>query len=771
MILIMSRIITVKRSIVFSIILVAFTFFFVNYNYLFSVFAGCCDTLSGFWYDGCCYNGGTECCTVGDAEGCDEIIPCENCGDDDDDDEEECIECDLGNCPAPLTNTGDDQYKLANYRSCERSGSCPGTEYGDCFEPSDGRAIPSASLEIYPDTSPTSLGFSSSTHTGKVNVVNGDKVNEPIRMVATFSDGNGADDIEAGYVWLKTDATAPNTPQYIDTSASTTGKTYTLNSFGFMMHKEGGSWNPYVIRQEGAYYKWVRSSYNGNVFSIYGPSSTTIARVQITNFSQSGNTVTMDFNLFFNDNSTLVQNGSYNVFVMANDVFGFTPYDNYPPEIIRDYWNPDQIRDYGAWTDSGKNWNVDLEEPVSNSFNVSILNETQIVVSWNVNDNQNIYGIVGNIYASSAIDTPSPISFVEHSGLTLNPSFTLQHETGSEVYGHLTNGFAFKKINIGSTNFTDSITIDTGNNRGGSLIIYLTIIDYGGNVAGANTTFDLKDWMISRGGFVYSSDGIAFDVKDLASGLWTSTASLNSIGFLSQRGDLSTELFHDNKIVGTNPLLHSDINKSYYLNHSIGIISDSESMYSALLGPFKKKVLKLEKKESVTSTTLSGSLCTSGDCTRTFYKLPTVDGENLTVSSGFNCNGYGIFFVSGDLTITPDIVNSNYQKDACIFVVKGNVDILPGNNKPGTEYDVLNAYIISDGSINIRPDSEGLIVKGGLVGMGNDTIHMNRYWDLSKKNSFPALVVLNHPKYGIFSKESIGNVVKLVKTEVGYKPY
>lgn len=766
-----------------SIVLLAI-FFSQNTN----AWEGCCspsagDSFHGYWFSGCCYDGGDECCTVDDAEdsGCNEIIPCTGpgCdpGDPGDDPSYECNDCDYGNCPSPLQNTGEEEYKLPNYRSCQKTGDCDDWMYGDCYEDDNsdipGRETPTASLVVNPNGTPTSLGFTSSTYTGKV-ALNGDKVNEPINLIATFTDQNGANDIEAGYVWLKTDSVAPNTPEYYDPWFSTTGKTFTTNSFGFMMHKESGTWNPYVIRQDGSYYTWVRSTYSGNDFYIYGPSSTPITKVHINSVSPSGNSVTMDFTLYFNETTDLVQNGKYNIFVMANDVFGFTPYDNYAHEInIEDYWNQNQIRDYLNWSEDNDDWNIDLEKPTVNNLEVSVYGTsgTKLLVSWTVHDTQRLSTLVGNVYASEGIESPTPITF-ETPGFTINPSYIFQHQPAEELPGHLTNGFAFKKTNLNTTDSTDSMVIDIGTNRGGSLIIYLTVFDYGGNIQGGDSEsyeiYDLKDWMISRGGLVYSSSGIGFDTKSLSAGLWIATI-LNNVGLLSDKADISTEMFSDIRSVSSNPLINASKNSSYYINN----VSVLEPMfYADLLKSFNNKLSTISNITPVVSSTLSDELCSSGDCnSKIFYKIPASDNENLTVSADFNCNSRGIFFVSGNLNITPNLMNTNNQKDACIFVVKGNVNIKAGTNKPGMGYDEINAFIITDNRIIIEPEIEGILVKGGLIGYGNDTILMQRYWDLLHKSEFPALAVVGHSKYGIFSKEVIGNIFNIVKTEVGYKPY
>src|SRR5690606_32767227 len=127
--------------------------------------------------------------------------------------------CNLDDCTTPLINKGLDDYELANYRSCPKFGSCAGTKYGSCYEvPS---AQPTSSLVVLPDSAAiTSLGCTSSTHTGS-------EINNPIRMRSRHIDPDSSD-IEALYIWLKTETAIPGTPLYIDINSDSgqTGKTY-----------------------------------------------------------------------------------------------------------------------------------------------------------------------------------------------------------------------------------------------------------------------------------------------------------------------------------------------------------------------------------------------------------------------------------------------------------------------------------------------------------------------------------------------------------------
>ena len=181
-------------------------------------------------------------------------------------------------------------------------------KYGDCYE--NPNAFPSSDIDTYPVAGETTtLGCQSSTYSGT-------EINNPINMIATFDDADGASDIEAISVWLKTDTAIPNTPQYIDSSeGSTNAQTFTKNSWGFMMHKEGTSWIPYIPKLAD---EWVRASYSSNRFAIKGPGSNNMLYVEINSVNSAGNRVTLNFDLDFRNISYQIRlNCNYNLFTIG----------------------------------------------------------------------------------------------------------------------------------------------------------------------------------------------------------------------------------------------------------------------------------------------------------------------------------------------------------------------------------------------------------------------------------------------------------------------
>ncbi|MDY0096987.1 MAG: hypothetical protein RBS01_01380 [Candidatus Dojkabacteria bacterium] len=760
-----------------------------------SAWEGCCKPSTSTEYSGiydtvtdCCYSyeDNDECCTAGDADesGCNTIIPCPSCdddddGDDDDDDDEVCNRCTLKECPnPPLSDNGEEIYKFKDFYSCQDSGTCTDWHYRDCFEQPSNK--PTVSLTVYPNSLKTTYGFVSTTHTGAGK--GDDSVNEPIRMIGRYTDSS-AGEIEALYVWFSNTATMPTTPKYVDLNGDSgqAAKTASKTQYGFMMHKEGTSWKPYVpsIVGSSAGDKWVKAPYSGNQFSIKGPDGQTMVNVTILGVRTEGSSIVLEFNVSFNTVNP-VQDGIYNIFMMGNDVFGFTPYDNYDayPEVknkIGDYWAPELIRYFDQWIDSNRDWNIDLNAPSFSNFDVSVSGKTKLEFTWDIRDNLALYGIVGNLYIDDNFKNVQPFTTTVLSGGTVNvTSPYTPHTIESSKVGHLETDYLFKIL---GTDGTGTASIDVGSNREGFIYLYVTGFDRGGNVtASSYLSFDLRDWMATQGGLLYSKDGIDVTsrvLEDAYLSLWNPISYIRN--FDEKTSDISSELVGD--LLPVDPLApkKSTETESYMVRPYR--VKDISSYYSLLKNAFERKEKSINTSQLPQGTSLLTGLLVTNSSTN----IRVLDRTgNLTVgtpATPFTCNGKGIFFVSGNLTINGSILNSNANKDACIFVVRGEVIVMPGAHVSGLsqiQYDPINAYILTDKGFTINeetatfPTTDGLYVGGGIHSL--EGVTLNRYLKLADRLLFPAFVVDHHSKYGIFAGELFGTQVNLQKVEVGLKP-
>ncbi len=765
----------------------------------------CCDsTPSGWWSGECCYSSteSKSCCSVNDVlPGCG-IIPCPGCDPDDPDDPDDpppppCNRCTLKKCSAPVSSTVN-IWVLKNLYSCTDSGGCsaPTTHYRTCYEiPSD---QPLGSLVIYPEDVPTSLGFVSDTHTGAglKSVTIDDSVNNPIRMVATYTDSTSAE-IEALYVWFKLGTETPNTPRYIDldnSSSSQVRQTPSKEEFGFLMHKESGVWKAYVpgINGDGndSGDRWLKAT-SDTEFYIYGPGGKKMVKININSIQASGNSIVLDFNASFNNFEVSVKDGEYTPFLQGNDTFGFTPYDNYTDKTIktavRKIYGKEQIRLYKEWKDSGKKWNIDLTKPSVSSVVITVVEtkKTEIILNWSIDENISLKYVVVNATYLPGFKNVKPIRVIGFTGGgSITPSLPFSYtllEEGSIKTGHLVNNYLVK---ITGDNRSGSLAIDVGDNGQGILNLSVTAFDQGGNVGLLGDKLDFRDWMITQGGLFYAN---AVDVPirqfTAAPGSWLTKDYLNRIDY--RYSDLSTELVG----IKNHGILESPVKSSVTHSYMIRpyLVKDVDGYYSTLKGLFDRRKSSINNLKPISGSSISGSLTSKYGVLDN--QIAYLNSSSLSVASNFVCDGLAVFFVSGNLNIDGRIKNGNdtFNKDACIFVVGGDVKISQGikasnplisNPSEGIvmEYDEVNAYILADGGINIEKESvspvfDGLYVNGGLHTLKSEGLEVNRNLKLEDRLKYPVLIVDHHSKYGVLARTLFGGSLLIQKTEVGVKPY
>jgi hypothetical protein len=391
-----------------------------------------------------------------------------------------------------------------------------------------------------------------------------------------------------------------------------------------------------------------------------------------------------------------------------------------------------------------------------------------------------LYAVVANAYISDGVDPQdtSPISEISLTSLgtkTLATTpFTLQNlPTDQNLLGNLNSGYLAKSVGINTNSDSEFVRVNTQSNREGSLVVYATAFDRACNFGSSYESYDLEDWLITYGGLVYSENGIDFTVKNVDdSTMWDSYPFLRKI--TPQRADLTSELFAGNASVSStilNKLVRTTELSSYAVNPFRGY--KPVNFYIDLKSTFERRESGITGVQRIPNTpSLVASLSDYG--TGEVNVLDRIG--NLTVGNNnvFNCDGRGIFFVSGDLTIQNGITNSNINRDACIFVVGGNLIIKNGLNTSSPTsigYDEINGYFLVDGNVTINadPSYDGLYINGGIQSKGG--IIMNRYLGINNRNTYPAIVVDHHSKYGFFSSTLLGNPIDMAKTEVGFKPY
>ena len=149
--------------------------------------------------------------------------------------------------------------------------------------------------------------------------------------------------------------------------------------------------------------------------------------------------------------------------------------------------------------------------------------------------------------------------------------------------------------------------------------------------------------------------------------------------------------------------------------------------------------------------------------------------RSITLTANSLCDRKALVIVDGDLTIRPNMTNSD-PSNACIILASGNIVIEEGGPRDDSGdfgYDNINAFLIAGGEIIINSDSnnDGLIIEGGLAAFGPTGIVNERQIEATNRNTYPVLAVNNNAKYGLLSKTLFGSQIDIFKVEVGFKPY
>ncbi len=715
-----------------------------------------------------------------------------------------CTSCSLPNCPAPLSNTAtvaSPNMILSSFRSC--TNNCSVATTGDCFEvptaqPTESIVINYDALNVY--------NFNSTNHSGIPGTVAGD-LNDPISMIATYTDTNGAADVEAVSVWFRNVANTgePQTPLWISTTA--TPQAPSTDSWGFLMHREGTNWVPYTPSWNVSPQVWTRAIYTVTpsgviTFMISGPSRGNMVEVTITSpISSVGNIVTMPFRFRFSGTNITenVSEISYRILLMGLDKFSFTPSDNYSFSVSN-YWSGNQLRyrttptvaqTYARdWFDTTRRWAIDKQVP-----SVQFMNGTPVVsgntlrIDWQASDSKNLYAVVGNVYSNAGADARQVTLSTSTAGVSLKEPFIPGAENPlSFERGNLNSpNWAFRvNPNLTTTSNSGSVTVDIGANRVGSLRFYLTAFDDAGNMASAMTFFNLDDWFVTDGGLAYSSGGTTFQTKSTTTswiGILPPTAAVGE-SLLYNVADYSSEMWADsNPAQPPSALLRSSVSGSYnirnFKSHNL------TSYYDVLWEMYTQKkndipISDLKELNIVGNVTVANANLTAIFTPMSTYNVAIITGK--LVIDRLNCNGNALIFVDGDIDILPNITNQTANKNACIFVSTGDINIYEGRNNSlgGTfRYDQINGYFFADGNIIINHETskastaivDGVYINGGIQSLGIPKgIVVERYLRLSERLVYPVLAIDSHPKYGVLSGVFFANNFTFQKIEVGFKP-
>jgi hypothetical protein len=477
---------------------------------------------------------------------------------------------------------------------------------------------------------------------------------------------------------------------------------------------------------------------------------------------------------------------NYNIWGLANDTTGFLPFDD--DEVIQDSGGE-------HWKDSGTNWEIDLEDPITtNSLTTSNITETEIAVRFGVRDDDNDLARV-RLDACRTVNEANPpdliidgrtydlldcddVNWGTHSPTDLNM------ESGNNLLGE-------NPVNPSAQQYSISeppLVVDLNGNENGSLTFYLTFMDEAGNWYQTIDILRLGEWVAVKDAFVFGLDGVSSATRVLDEDWDNNPLIKSNYGFEYDKIDLTDEVLmgghsSTSSFLGMLERTDPDLeNGSFKVSRYSGVFLNSA--YAELIDSYEDRIAEdaISNYGEVTTIppTLTGDILDQTECSGKDYCILRREG-NLTIDSGSECVGNGLIAVQGDLTIDPNFKNGS-DSDRCILLVSGNVIIREGDHSgvnPKVDYDEIQAFIIAAGQIQIEYDAEldGLVVEGGLTTFNSSnldiatSINNLRTIDLDYRNKHPVLAVKGNPKYGLLAKTLFGSQTDVFRVDIGFKPY
>ncbi len=294
---------------------------------------------------------------------------------------------------------------------------------------------------------------------------------------------------------------------------------------------------------------------------------------------------------------------------------------------------------------------------------------------------------------------------------------------------------------------------------------------------------DEKTWMLGYNSNVSASGGMSdFGVPPAISSL---SANLNDRNNTPVLSDLNSTYSSTYALIAGNTLMPTDKQskqKQYTINYEdLSINPPAYSEYTEWYD-YLYNLVNINNNGSFTTYGGNATLATTSSvlaATPVNTKKHVVVNGDLNVVNFSTCNTQTIFFVTGNINITPDFTSPS-PTNGCMFVAKGNITVANGNRASSAlavgslqlaQYDLIEGAFFTDANLivtkditNINEKGDGLIIKGSVV--ANDVV-LQRDMNLFANQLQPAHVFYFDPKYREIFKSDI-NINKYSIREVGY---
>ncbi len=578
----------------------------------------------------------------------------------------------------------------------------------------------------------------------KTEEYTGTQVNNPLKIRVGSKDIDGNNEIKGTVVWFSKSNNTPQLPNIVSnyTSSST-------DELGIMILQDNNSWNnPPLVYGINSNNTWAVISDK----TLKNSSGNNIARVSDIEITQGSQIVTFEFNLELIPNLTDNLEGMYNFKSITLDQYMLLSDGRVDISRMQRYFN----------------WGIDLVIPTMIDLSQVVLGPQELYLNWNVEGtSSNITDTVINAYREGFLINDT-ISLVGYSDITLD------NIPPEDQIGLMNDSNSWKISNINTTPYinTNNTRVSINGNEGGSVIMYLTAFDQGCNDNLREHNIDLRPWIATKGGVVYSQGSLGSGAKDVSQ-----VEELDGVlrNVVKEELDTGTELV-SSRMDFINNLIHPELGGVRAIN-----TYDSNDRKTYWYEYFKRK---LEVQRSTltefvigVSDTKVSDKCIGENCL--MYST-----ENIDIPSGYTCDKNTLFMSEKNIIINPDIYTSEIGIQGCIFIAKGDIEIGEGTYKSGEEKvrcDYIDGFLIAENQIHIKGgDSfrgirDGLEIYGGLVSFGRDSIDgtaivIERNLRLFNYSS-PTLVTSWDVRHAKLSEIFFGTEAALYKQEVGFKVF
>lgn len=527
-------------------------------------------------------------------------------------------------------------------------------------------------------------GFPFSGRVGQTNVSN------PISYQVNFQDIEGNQFKEIWLAFVPTSISASNVDDLVVNSSAGTN-----NTIAVRVNLLNGQYS--TINGSGA---WSGNATTGNLNNSSG-TATIMDIGGATNYGVGGNSATATFQIRFNDT---FPNGTYNIYTSALTSTGSV-------DISTGATNTDNTR----YIHTGQSWGIDMTMPSSTVSEPTFNPNGTFNVTWGGSDTGG--SGLRDVFSYINTDTAGASLRDNTIGLTINPPTAELNYPADTPNAGITTG------NLGSHNYTD-----LNSSLRANYLYKLYVRDQACNVTEVSGAVEPPvPWIMVFGNAVSANGGYQNMVVPDISSFTLPPVSYTGDSFLSEYNAMSgtTDILEKGETSNYNMFTYNYDNAAA----EVPLESDLTTWYSHLLDLVRKNDIST-REEALTITQMQGNTISAGLVGVPNTAKIWVIENDLTINTGstVTCDMQGLIFVNGNLNLRPDFVNSS-SATGCIFVVSGDVNIIQGDQKTNlpldsdtlASYDVIEAFIIADGSITIQTDipaadrkGDGILIMGGM---------------------------------------------------------